>query len=356
MTYQEIVDVLGAEAKTLLTHQCRALSKDLIHPPSPNHVQEVFSASDRNEKVKENLARLYGHGRLGHSGYLSILPVDQDIEHTANYSFYQNPRYFDPENIVRLAMEAECSGLAASLGSLGLLSNKYAEKIPLIVKINHNELLTYPNKHDQIFFAQVEQAYNMGAVAVGATIYFGSAESNRQIVEVAQAFYRAHQLGLATILWAYPRNPAWRDKDVNYESSADITSQANHLGVTIEADIIKQKMPTIDGAFKIFHFAKENDQMYESLATEHPIDLLRLQVINCYAGRINLLNSGGESSHDGDFQTDLKDALRTAVINKRGGGAGVIMGRKAFKRPTDEGVKILQAVQDVYLEQRISLA
>jgi len=255
-----------------------------------------------------------------------------------------------------LAMEAECSGLAASLGSLGLLSNKYAEKIPLIVKINHNELLTYPNKHDQIFFAQVEQAYNMGAVAVGATIYFGSAESNRQIVEVAQAFYRAHQLGLATILWAYPRNPAWRDKDVNYESSADITSQANHLGVTIEADIIKQKMPTIDGAFKIFHFAKENDQMYESLATEHPIDLLRLQVINCYAGRINLLNSGGESSHDGDFQTDLKDALRTAVINKRGGGAGVIMGRKAFKRPTDEGVKILQAVQDVYLEQRISLA
>lgn len=356
MTYQEIVDLLAGEAKSLLNHSCRPLPKELIHAPNPDHVREIFLNSDRNEKVIENLERIYGHGRLGHSGYLSILPVDQDIEHSANYSFYKNPLYFDPENIVRLAIESESSGLASSLGTLGIISTKYADKIPFIVKINHNELLTYPNKHDQIFFAQVEQAYNMGAVAIGATIYYGSANSNRQIIEVAEAFYRAHQLGLATILWTYPRNSAWTNKDKNYESAADITSQANRLGVTIEADIIKQKLPDSDGAYRLFDFAKHNKEMYETLTTENPIDLLRLQVINCYAGRINLLSSGGESNSQGDYKSDLASAIRTAVINKRGGGVGVIMGRKAFKRPMDEGIKIIRAVQDVYLEERISLA
>ena len=356
MNYQEIVNLLGSEADYLLKHQCQLLPKELLHFPKSDHVQSVFSNSDRNEKVIENLEKLYAHGRLGNTGYLSILPVDQDIEHNANYSFYKNPLYFDPENVLKLALEAQCNGVASTLGALGLFSKKYADKIPFIVKINHNELLTYPNKWDQVLFANVRQAYEMGAVAIGATIYFGSSSSNRQIVEIAQAFYQAHQLGLATILWCYPRNPAWQEKDVNYESAADVTSYANRLGVTIEADIIKQKLPENDGAFRKFKFGKENKEMYESLSTENPIDLVRLQVINCYAGKISLINSGGESNSQGDYQQDLQEAIRTAVINKRGGGAGLIMGRKAFKRPMDEGVKIIQSVQDVYLEEHIGLA
>jgi len=356
MNYQEIISLLGDEAKYLLAHQCQLLPKDLILFPKGDHVQNVFNNSDRNEKVIHNLEKIYGHGRLANTGYLSILPVDQDIEHNASYSFYKNPLYFDPENIVKLAREAECSGIASTLGALGLLSKKYADRIPFIVKINHNELLTYPNKWDQILFAQVKQAYNMGAVAIGATIYFGSANSNRQITEISKAFYEAHQLGLATILWCYPRNSAWKDKDGDYESAADITSYANRLGVTIEADIIKQKMPENDGAFRKFKFGKESKEMYEALSTENPIDMVRLQVMNCYAGKISLINSGGESAQNGDYQTDLKAAIKTAVINKRAGGAGLIMGRKAFKRPMSEGVKIIQAVQDVYLEEQIGLA
>lgn len=356
MNYQEIVELLAGEAKYLLAHECQLLPKELIEFPKGDHVQSVFANSDRNEKVIQNLSRLYNHGRLANTGYLSILPVDQDIEHNASYSFYKNPLYFDPENVVKLAMEANCNGVASTLGALGLVSKKYADRIPFIVKINHNELLTYPNKWDQILFAQVKQAYEMGAVAIGATIYFGSADSNRQIVEIAKAFYEAHQLGLATILWCYPRNKAWEDKETNYESAADVTSYANRLGVTIEADIIKQKMPENDGAFRKFKFAKENKEMYEALSTENPIDMVRLQVVNCYAGKINLINSGGESSEDGDYQKDLQAAIKTAVINKRAGGAGLIMGRKAFKRPMNEGVQLIHAVQDVYLEERIGLA
>lgn len=356
MNYQEIIDLLGNEANYLLKHECQLLPKELLHFPKGDHVQNVFSNSDRNEKVIQNLEKLYAHGRLGNTGYLSILPVDQDIEHNANYSFYKNPLYFDPENVVKLAMEAQCNGVASTLGALGLLSKKYADKIPFIVKINHNELLTYPNKWDQVLFANVKQAYEMGAVAIGATIYFGSSASNRQIVEIAQAFYEAHQLGLATILWCYPRNSAWQEKGVNYESAADVTSYANRLGVTIEADIIKQKLPENDGAFRKFKFGKESKEMYESLSTENPIDLVRLQVMNCYAGKISLINSGGESSANGDYQRDLQEAIRTAVINKRGGGAGLIMGRKAFKRPMEEGIRIIQSVQDVYLEEHIGLA
>ena len=356
MTYQEITAILADEAQYLLGHQCQLLPKDLIYQVNPHQVREIFSQSDRSEAVIENLERLYGNGRLANTGYLSILPVDQGLEHTANYSFYKNPIYFDPENIIRLAIEADCNGVASTLGVLGLMSKKYAKQIPFIVKINHNELLTYPNKWDQVLFANVEQAASLGAVAIGATIYFGSPESSRQIVEISKAFHRAHQLGLATILWCYPRNKAWKTKETDYNRSADITSQANHLGVTIEADIIKQKFPENDGAMKHFKFAKYNDEMYEALATENPIDLIRLQVINCYAGRIALINSGGESSSDGDFQADLKSAIRTAVINKRAGGAGLIMGRKAFKRPMKEGVDIIHAVQDVYLERQIDLA
>lgn len=356
MTYQEIVAQLGQEARYLLQHRCELLPKELLHFPKGDHVQSVFSASDRSERVIENLERLYAHGRLGGTGYLSILPVDQDIEHNANYSFYKNPVYFDPEQVVKLALAADCNGVASTLGALGLVSRKYADKIPFIVKINHNELLTYPNKWDQVLFANVKQAAAMGAVAVGATIYFGSSASSRQIVEIAAAFSQAHELGLATILWCYPRNSGWTDKDQNWESAADITSYANRLGVTIEADIIKQKMPELDGGFLKFKFGKYSKDMYEQLNTENPIDMVRLQVMNCYAGKISLINSGGESSADGSFEKDLQEAVRTAVINKRGGGAGLIMGRKAFKRPFREGVAIIQAVQDVYLETGIALA
>lgn len=356
MTYQEIVDLLGKEASYLLAHNCKLLPKDLITFPKADHVQNVFGNSDRSEKVLQNLSRLYGHGRLGNTGYLSILPVDQDIEHNANFSFYKNPIYFDPENVVKLAIEAQCNGVASTLGALGILSKKYADRIPFVVKINHNELLTFPNKWDQVLFASVRQAAEMGAVAIGATIYFGSSHSTRQITEISHAFEEAHRLGLATILWCYPRNSAWKEKDVSYEASADITSYANRLGVTIEADIIKQKMPENDGAMRKFKFGKENNEMYESLSTENPIDMVRLQVMNCYAGKISLINSGGESNSQGKFDLDLQEAVKTAVINKRGGGAGLIMGRKAFKRSMNEGIKIIQAVQDVYLEEHIHLA
>lgn len=356
MTYEEIAKLLDQEAKYLLAHRCDLLTKDLIYQVNPNQIQEIFSQSNRSSQLIENLEKIYGHGRLANTGYLSILPVDQDIEHNANFSFYKNPLYFDPENIIRLALEAQSSAIASAFGALALFSKKYADKIPFIVKINHNELLTFPNKWDQIIFAQVKQAYELGAVAIGATIYFGSAESNRQITEISQAFDEAHRLGMATILWCYPRNSAWKSKEADYNSSADITSQANHLGVTIGADIIKQKMPNIDGAYRQFKFAKYNDEMYESLSTENPIDMLRLQVINCYAGKIPLLNSGGESDAEGDFDKDLRAAVKSAVINKRAGGAGLILGRKAFKRTMQEGVRLLQAVQDVYLNEQITIA
>ena len=356
MTYEDIAKLLAQEAKYLLAHRCENLTKELIYQVNPHQITEVFSQSNRSPQVIENLEKIFGHGRLANTGYLSILPVDQGVEHTASYSFYKNPLYFDPENIVKLALEAASSGLASTLGGLALLSKKYADKIPFIVKINHNELLTYPNKWDQSLFAQVKQASELGAVAVGATIYFGSPESNRQIIEISQAFYEAHQLGMATILWCYPRNSAWKTKDADYSSSADITAQANHLGVTIGADIIKQKIPTVNGAFRQLKFAKYSDQMYESLSTENPIDMVRLQVINCYAGKIPLLNSGGESDAEGDYSKDLKAAVKSAVINKRAGGAGLILGRKAFKRPMTEGVKLLQAVQDVYLAEQITIA
>lgn len=351
MNFGEITTILAQEAQDLLTHRCEKITSDQIHQPSANHVEQVFSKSDRKPKVIESLKRLYSHGRLANSGYLSILPIDQGIEHTAAYSFYHNPIYFDPENIIRLALEAGSSGVASTLGVLGLVSKKYADQIPFILKINHNELLTYPNKHDQRMFAQVEQAYNMGAIGVGATIYFGSQESSRQIEEVSRAFAKAHELGLFTILWCYPRNSAWKVNGKNYESAADTTAQAIHLGATIEADIIKQKMPQSLAAFRSLNFAKQNAQMYLTLATNHPIDLIRYQVAHAYMGKLSLLNSGGASTDN-----DLREAVKSAVINKRGGGAGLIMGRKAFQRPMIEGVKILQAVQDVYLCPEVTIA
>lgn len=352
MMYQDIVDVLGVDAQELLTHVCQQLPKSQLHTPNPKHVQQVFANSDRSKTVQNNLRKLYSHGRLGDTGYLSILPVDQGIEHTAGYSFADNPLYFDPENIVRLAVEGECNAVASTVGVLGLVSKKYAARIPFIVKLNHNELLTYPTKHDQIMFGQVQQAYDMGAIGVGATIYFGSAESSRQIQEVSRAFYEAHQLGMFTVLWCYPRNDAWQTNGNDYESAADITGQANHLGVTIEADIIKQKMPNTNRGFSSLHFAKYSDEMYQNLMTDHPIDLVRYQLANCYMGKISMLNSGGESKGDEDY----RDAIVETVINKRGGGSGIIMGRKVFKRDFDKGVALLKAIQDVYLEEKITIA
>lgn len=348
MTYQKIIDLLGSEAENLLNHSCKKISKDLITIPSKNHLNEVFGNSDRNKKVIDNLRRLYNTGRLAKTGYLSILPVDQGIEHTAAYSFYKNPIYFDPENIIGLAIEGNCSGVASTLGVLGLMSKKYARQIPFIVKINHNELLTYPTKHDQILFANVKQAYELGAAGIGATIYFGSKQSNRQIQEVSQAFAQAHELGMFTVLWCYPRNRFFTKDEINYETAADISGQAIHLGVTIEADVIKQKMPTLMDGFRQINFSKYSDSMYRALLTEHPIDLIRFQVANSYMGKISLLNSGG-----GSGSSDLAEAVTSAVINKRGGGAGLIMGRKAFSKPFEDGVKILHAVQDVYLNKEV---
>ena len=343
--------ILGAEADSLLNHTCLASPKELIQSPSPYHVESTFRPSDRSEKVIANLHRLYGSGKLADTGYLSIFPVDQGIEHTAGYSFSANPLYFNPETIVQLAIEAGCNGVASTLGVLGLMSGKYARKMPFIVKINHNELLTYPTKHNQIMFASVKQAAELGAAGVGATIYFGSPESNQQIIAVSQAFAEAHRLGLFTILWCYPRNPGFTVSGVNYESAADITGQAIHLGVTLEADIIKQKLPNIADGFRKVQFSQYNDTLYSRVG-DHPIDWVRYQVLNSYAGKISVINSGGSFSG----ADDLRDAVRTAVINKRGGGAGLIMGRKVFNRPFAEGIALIDAVQSVYLDQNITIA
>lgn len=356
MNYSEIQNILGDKSEYLLNHQSTTFSGQTFYKPSSQWVNEVMAYSDRNPQVLENLKKLYSSGRLRNTGYLSILPVDQGIEHSAGASFAKNPMYFDPENIIKLALKANCSGVASTLGVLGLNSKKYADKIPFIVKLNHNELLTYPNKHDQIMFGQVQQAYDMGAVGVGATIYFGSKESNRQLQEVSLAFAEAHRLGMFTILWCYVRNSGFVVNGNSFEASADITGQANHLGVTIEADIIKQKLPENNGGYKAMNtgessYGKLDEKIYTDLTTDHPIDLAKYQVANCYMGKIPLISSGGPSG-----ENDLKEAIMSAVINKRAGGSGLIMGRKAFQRPMADGVELLQAVQDVYLSNEITLA
>jgi class I fructose-bisphosphate aldolase len=343
---------LNAESQALLQHECQTISKELLHQPGPDFLDRCFVPSGRTPQVLRSLGQLYNHGRLAGTGYLSILPVDQGIEHTAGASFGPNPLYFDPENIIKLALEGGCNAVATTFGTFGTVARKYAHKIPFLVKINHNELLTYPNKFDQILFGSVEEAWNLGATAVGATIYFGSEESNRQIIEVSQAFERAHELGMATVLWCYTRNNAFKTADQDYHVAADLTGQANHLGVTIQADIIKQKLPENNGGFSTIKFGKTHKAMYETLAADHPIDLTRYQVANCYMGRIGLINSGGESLGAGDRDA----ALKTAIINKRAGGQGLISGRKAFQRPFAEGVELLNAIQDVYLDDTITLA
>ncbi|HHE55468.1 MAG TPA: class I fructose-bisphosphate aldolase [Caldithrix abyssi] len=352
LTIEKIKELLGDEADYLLNHECKTIPKEKLHLPGPDFVDRIFIPSDRNSNVLRNLTWMFNTGRLAGTGYLSILPVDQGIEHSAGASFAPNPDYFDPENIVKLAIEGGCNAVASTLGVLGAVSRKYAHKIPFIVKINHNELLTYPNKYDQILFANVEQAWNMGAAAVGATVYFGSAESNRQIQEISDAFKYAHELGMVTILWAYLRNSAFKHEGKDYHLAADTTGQANHLGVTIEADIIKQKQPELNGGFTALKFGKTHPDMYSKLATDHPIDLTRYQVINCYMGRIGRINSGGASVGAGD----LAQAVRTAVINKRAGGMGLISGRKAFQRPMKEGIELLNAIQDVFLNKDVTVA
>ncbi|RXK83022.1 class I fructose-bisphosphate aldolase [Filimonas effusa] len=357
MTFEKITALLGDQAASLLEHNCSTVSKDQLLLPSPQFVDTVFGISDRNIPTLKSLGALFNTGRLAGTGYLSILPVDQGIEHSAGASFAPNPIYFDPENIVKLAIEGGCNAVATTFGALSFVARKYAHKIPLIVKLNHNELLTYPNKYDQIMFGSVRDAWNMGATAVGATIYFGSPESDRQIVEVAHAFEEAHSLGMATILWCYIRNNAFKKDGVDYHVSADLTGQANHLGVTIKADIIKQKLPENNGGFKALNmggssYGKLDERMYTQLASGHPIDLCRYQVLNCYNGRAGLINSGGASSGE----SDLKEAVTTAVINKRAGGMGLISGRKAFQRPLAEGAQLLQAIQDVYLEKQVTIA
>jgi class I fructose-bisphosphate aldolase len=354
---KNIVELLGGDAELLLKHQSKTVAKEMLHAPGPDFVDQVFSPTNRNTQVLRSLQTLFGNGRLAGTGYLSILPIDQGIEHSAGASFAKNPLYFDPENIVRLAIEGGCNAVATTFGALAMVSRKYAHKIPFIVKINHNELLTYPNKHDQIMFGSVEDAWNLGAVAVGATIYFGSDQSTRQIQEVSAAFERAHELGMATILWCYTRNNAFKTKDKDYHVSADLTGQANHLGVTIQADIIKQKLAENNGGYKALNsgtstYGKLDEKIYTELSSDHPIDLCRYQVINCYMGRAGLISSGGESKGANDFA----DAVRTAVINKRAGGMGLISGRKAFQRPMKEGVDLLHTIQDVYLDRSIDLA
>ncbi len=346
-----IRELLGAQAATLLDHRCQTIPAESLHLPGPDFIDRIFAPSDRNLRVLANLQRLWGHGRLGHTGYMSILPVDQGVEHSAGASFAKNPAYFDPENIVKLAIEGGCNGVASTFGVLGAVARKYAHKIPFIVKINHNELLAYPNKHDEIMFGEVDRAFDMGAAAVGATIYFGSDEASRQIVEVAEAFERAHELGMATILWCYLRNPAF-NADKDYHVSADLTGQANHLGVTIQADIIKQKLPENNGGYTALKFGKTSPLVYEKLTSPHPIDLCRYQVANCYLGRMGLINSGGASAGE----SDLAEAVRTAVINKRAGGMGLISGRKAFQRPMADGARLLNMIQDVYLAPDVTVA
>ncbi len=347
-----IAELLGDSAKTLLDHRCQTIPKESLHLPGSDFVDRIFFPSDRNVRVLANLQRLFSTGRLAGSGYLSILPVDQGIEHAAGASFAKNPAYFDPENIVKLAVEGGCNGVASTFGVLGSVARRYAHKIPFIVKINHNELLTYPNKHDQIMFGTVERAFEMGSAAIGATIYFGSEESSRQIVEVSEAFDKAHELGMATILWCYMRNAAFTTKDKDYHLAADLTGQANHLGVTIQADIIKQKLPENNGGYTALKFGKTSPLVYEKLTTDNPIDLCRYQVANCYMGRMGLINSGGASAGE----SDLAEAVRTAVINKRAAGMGLISGRKAFQRPLADGIKLLNAIQDVYLDPQVTVA
>jgi len=346
-----ITRFLGEEGESLLRHTCSTIPKENLHLPGPNFIERIFSISDRPKTVIANLKTLFNHGRLKGTGYLSILPVDQGIEHSAGASFAPNPAYFDPENIVKLAIEGGCNAVASTLGVLGIVSGKYAKKIPFIVKINHNELLTYPTSYDQRLFASVDQASDMGALGVGATIYFGSAESRRQIEEISRAFSKAHKLGMFTVLWCYIRNDAFKKDGVDYSTSADLTGQANHLGVTIEADIIKQKLPTNNGGYTAIKFGKTHPFVYEKLTSNNPIDLTRYQVANCYMGRIGLINSGGPSG-----KNDFEQAVKTAVINKRAGGTGLISGRKAFQRPIKEGVELLHAIQDVYLAKDITVA
>lgn len=349
--YSNVIDVLNVADKALLEHKCTTISKEQLHLPGPDAVDRIYAKSDRSNQVLRNLQNIFNHGRLGGTGYVSILPVDQGIEHSAGASFAPNPIYFDPESIVKLAVEGGCSGIASTLGVLGLMSRQYAHKIPFMVKINHNDLLTYPATYDQNLFASVQQAWDMGATSIGATIYYGSQESFRQIREISEAFELAHQLGMFTVLWTYLRNSAFKKDGKDYHDAADLTGQANHLGVTIEADIIKQKQPTHNGGFTAINFSKTHPDVYEKLSSDHPIDLCRYQVANCYMGRIGLLNSGGASGDN-----DLQQAVKTAVINKRAGGLGIICGRKAFQRPMSEGVKLLNAIQDVYLSKDVTIA
>lgn len=347
----DISALLRDDPQNLLTHTCASIPKEKLHLPGPDFIDRVYAHSDRSTPVLGSLARIFNHGRLAGTGYLSILPVDQGIEHSAGASFALNPDYFDPVNIVKLALEGGCNAVASTLGVLGAVARQFAHRIPFIVKLNHNELLSYPNSYDQIYFGQVEQAWNMGAVGVGATIYFGSPESHRQIQETTSAFRRAHELGMATILWCYLRNPEFK-KDTDYHTSADLTGQANHLGVTIEADIIKQKLPTNNGGYRALKdFGKTHDLVYTQLTSDHPIDLTRYQVANCYMGRAGLINSGGASGAD-----DFAEAACTAVINKRAGGTGLISGRKAFQRPMTEGIKLLNLIQDIYRDPEIGVA
>jgi len=348
----DVVSLLGAEQESLLGHVCTGIPKERLHLPGPDFIDRVHLDSDRKPGVLRSLAALFGHGRLAGTGYVSILPVDQGVEHSGGASFAPNPLYFDPAGIVQLAIEGGCNAVASTLGVLGAVSRRYAHRIPFVVKFNHNEFLSYPNTYDQTLFADVEQAFELGAVAVGATIYFGSAESRRQIWEVSQAFKRAHELGMATILWCYLRNNAFKHEGTDYSVAADLTGQANHLGVTIEADIIKQKMAENNGGYNALKFGKTSPKVYAELTSEHPIDLVRYQVANCYMGRAGLINSGGESKGAGD----LAQAVRTAVINKRAGGMGLISGRKAFQKPMAEGVELLNAIQDVYLSPVVTVA
>lgn len=347
-----ITDLLGTETGYYLDHKCKTIDKSLLHLPGKNVIDNVWKDSDRSIPTLRSLQTIFGHGRLANTGYVSILPVDQGIEHTAGASFAPNPLYFDPENIVKLAIEGECNCVATTFGVLGSVARKYAHKIPFMVKINHNELLTYPTSYQQVMFGTIREAWNLGAVAVGATVYFGSEDSRRQLVEVAEAFEYAHELGMATVLWCYLRNSAFKKDSTDYHSSADVTAQANHIGVTIKADIVKQKLPTNNGGFKAIGFGKTDERMYSKLTTEHPIDLCRYQVANGYMGRVGLINSGGESHG----QSDFRDAVVTAVVNKRAGGIGLISGRKAFQKPMKEGVDLLHLIQDVYLDESITIA
>jgi fructose-bisphosphate aldolase, class I len=349
----DIQSLLADEAESLLTHESKGIPRDDLVLPGPDYVDRVFSLTERSPQVMRNLQSLLDHGRLAGTGYVSILPVDQGIEHSAAASFAPNPQYFDPANIVELAIEGGCNAVASTFGVLGAVSRRYAHKIPFIVKMNHNELLTYPNRYDQIMFGSVDQAFELGAAGVGATIYFGSEESTRQIQEVSEAFAHAHELGMFTVLWCYLRNSAFKTGGVDYHTAADLTGQANHIGVTIEADIIKQKLPTVNGGYNALdNYGKTNKAVYETLTTDHPIDLCRWQVANNYMGRIGLINSGGESKG----ASDLAEAVRTAVINKRAGGIGLISGRKAFQRPMAEGAELLNAIQDVYLDEAVTIA